>query len=385
MSERMKEGKRIIKKEEYFARLGQGVPIGDCWVDMGTGELAYALREVVVTSVPINKYNDRTFIMHNVCACVMSADNTRVDTRQRDARIRAAEQQRAFEQKKKITKERLYKVTKEYFSLKKVRSFPNEQLFKSIQGREALLLTGIANDDRPLSVDAFPSDLYVKETQLITEFVQIRSITAKQLKPSKPGEIRPEPTGLEKWHRERSQLDPFAYHAAQQPVIKAVAVGGVVMMSAAGVGALYKAGAFSVKTNLTTAAIKGGTSVIGQAVGGGGAKDINVIGVAGDAFLSPGVGSVVGNAVEWKPFGKTRPFSMVGYNKSFGEFGIEAATSYGLDKVGGYGFNKFSVYLETQGERIFYDIFYSTWQQIISNKTTNSLTQGYESPNNPDN
>jgi hypothetical protein len=46
----MKDGKRIIKKEEYFARLSQGVPIGNCWVDMGNGELAYALHEVVVTS-----------------------------------------------------------------------------------------------------------------------------------------------------------------------------------------------------------------------------------------------------------------------------------------------------------------------------------------------
>jgi hypothetical protein len=100
MSERMKEGKRIIKKEEYFARLGQGVPIGDCWVDMGNGELAYALREVVVTSVPINKYNDRTFIMYNVCACVMSADNTRVDT-QGDMKIEEVENALKYERRKK--------------------------------------------------------------------------------------------------------------------------------------------------------------------------------------------------------------------------------------------------------------------------------------------
>jgi hypothetical protein len=31
-------------------------------VDMGNGQLAYALQEVVVTGVPFNKYGDKFFI-----------------------------------------------------------------------------------------------------------------------------------------------------------------------------------------------------------------------------------------------------------------------------------------------------------------------------------
>jgi len=75
----MSDPRRIISKNEYFTRLDQGVPIGNCWVDMGNGEYVYVLHEVVVVGVPINKYNDRTFIPSNTYVCV--ADNTRVDTR----------------------------------------------------------------------------------------------------------------------------------------------------------------------------------------------------------------------------------------------------------------------------------------------------------------
>jgi hypothetical protein len=381
MGKKVKE--RVISEAEYLARLEQGVPVGNCWVDMGNGQLAYALQEVVVVGVPFNKYGDKFFDIHTLYFCV--TDNIYIDTQKLDAQADIVKQHIAFEQRKKDMKNRLYKITKEYFSLKKAQSFPNQQLLNDLQCSEIFLLLGITHDDRLLSIDAFPLDLYAKETPLINEFVQIRSVTAKPIKPSDPGTIKRAPTGYEKWDMERRQLDPFAYRVAQQPIIKAVAVGGLVMMGATGAGALYKAGAFSIETNLKAVAIKGGASAIGQAIAGDGAKDINVTGVASDAFLCPGVGSVVGNAVEWKPFDKTQPFSMVGYNKSFGEFGIESATSYGFDKIGGYGFNKFSVYMGTQGEKIFYDIFNSTWLQVINNATIERLTQGYESPDNQDN
>jgi hypothetical protein len=378
MGKKVKE--RVISEAGYLVRLEQGVPVGDCRVDMGNGQLAYALQEVVVVGVPFNKYGDKFYNMRTVCICV--ADNTRIDTQRRDAQISAVEKQMEFERRKKETRERLYKVTQEYFNLKKAQSFPDEQLFKSIQGREVILLSGIVNEDRPLSTAAFPPDLYAKETPLINEFVQIRSVTAKPIKPSDPGTIKRAPTGYEKWMMNRKQLDPFAYAMGSRPEIQFAATA---LMGGGTLNYLRAAGAFSVETSMKAAALKGGASVIGQAVGGDGARDINVIGVVGDAFLYPGTGAIVGNALEWKPFGETQSFRMVGYNKSFGEFGIEAATSYGFDKVGGYGFNKFSVYLETQGEKIFYDIFNSTWLQIINNKTANRLTQGYESPDNQDN
>jgi hypothetical protein len=76
MGEKVKE--RVISENEYLARLEQGVPVGNCWVDMGNGELAYALQEVVVVGVPFNKYDDKFFDVHTVNFCV--ADNTRIYT-----------------------------------------------------------------------------------------------------------------------------------------------------------------------------------------------------------------------------------------------------------------------------------------------------------------
>lgn len=169
---------RIISEDEYLARLEQGVPVGNCWVDMGNGQLAYALQEVVVVGVPFNKYGDKFFDVHAINVCV--ADNTRIDTQRRDAQISNVEKQIAFEQRKKEVNNRLYQVTKEYFRLKKAQSFPDQQLFNSIQSRETLLLCAIANEKQPLIASAFPSELYAKEMQLINEFIRIRSVTTKE-------------------------------------------------------------------------------------------------------------------------------------------------------------------------------------------------------------
>jgi hypothetical protein len=68
MGKKTKE--QVISQEEYFARLEQGVPVGDCRIDMGNGELAYALYEVVVVGVPFNKYADKFFEMLEVNVCV---------------------------------------------------------------------------------------------------------------------------------------------------------------------------------------------------------------------------------------------------------------------------------------------------------------------------
>jgi hypothetical protein len=81
----MGNNKRIIKKEEYLVRLSQGIPIGDCWVDLGNGELAYALHEVVVTGVEYTKYKDKTFIEYDVCALI--SDNTRTNIKQSNVNV----------------------------------------------------------------------------------------------------------------------------------------------------------------------------------------------------------------------------------------------------------------------------------------------------------
>jgi hypothetical protein len=86
----MSDKRRIIKKEEYFIRLDQGIPVGDCWVDMGNGELAYALHEVAAIAVPYNKYNDREFVFKSISVCI--ADNTRVDNIQKKQFEKAIEQ-----------------------------------------------------------------------------------------------------------------------------------------------------------------------------------------------------------------------------------------------------------------------------------------------------
>jgi hypothetical protein len=362
---------RVISEAEYLARLEQGVPVGNCWVDMGNGQLAYALQEVVVVARKFNKYGDK-FLIPQTVSVLAVANTTRMDTRQRDARIHAVEQHIEFERRKKEVKNRLYNVTKEYFSLKKAQSFPDERLLKSIQGREAILLSGIANDDRPLSVDAFPPDLYAKEMQLITEFVQIRSVTEKPIKPSNPGTIKRSPTEYEKWMMERKQLDPFAYAMGSRPEIQFVAIA---LAGGGTLNYLRAAGAFSVETNMTAAAIKATASVTGQIAVGNGVERLNVIGVASDAFLLPGLGSLTGSFAELKPFNDKEKFRIIGYNKTFNEFGIQSVTFYGIGKIGGYGFNSFSRYLETPGQQIFYNLNYDFWRQIISIKISDKIIE----------
>lgn len=71
----------VIKKELYFFLLESGIPY-EGWVDWGDGIVAYALREVEVVSVPINKYGDHYLKMMTIPVCVI--DKARIDTRQMD-------------------------------------------------------------------------------------------------------------------------------------------------------------------------------------------------------------------------------------------------------------------------------------------------------------
>jgi hypothetical protein len=376
-----KRQEQILSQDEYFARMEQGVPVGDCWVDMGNGQFAYALQEVVVTARQLNKYGDKVFMTRTVSVLAV-ADNTRVDTRARDEHIRYVEKQLEFERRKKEVTNKLYNITKEYFRNEKAKAFLNKPFLEKLQFTETVLLLGIPNDKTPLSTAAFPTGLYQKESALIDEFVQIRTVTAIEFRQRDPGTIKRSPTGYEKWMMERKQLDPFAYQMGSRPEIQIVAVA---LLGSGAISYASSAGAFSLETNMTAAAIKGGASFVGQAVAGDGVQDVNLVMVASSAFLYPGAGAVAGNIVEIRPFEMQEPFKAVGYNKTLGEFGIQAATSYGTGKVGNYGFNKFSRYLETPKEQTFYNIFYNTWMQIISSKVSNKLTTEYEQQNKEDN
>ena len=49
---------RIISKDEYLARTGQDVMMGDCFINMGNDNFAYTTHDVIVAEVPIKlKYS----------------------------------------------------------------------------------------------------------------------------------------------------------------------------------------------------------------------------------------------------------------------------------------------------------------------------------------
>jgi len=74
----MSDPGRLYSKNECLTRLKQGISVGDCWVDMGNGEVAYFQKKVEALSIPINKYNDRFFEIMNVVS-VCAADKLRVE------------------------------------------------------------------------------------------------------------------------------------------------------------------------------------------------------------------------------------------------------------------------------------------------------------------
>jgi hypothetical protein len=178
MGEKVKE--RIIPEAEYLARLEQGVPVGNCWVDMGNGQLAYALQEVVVVGVPFNKYGDKFYDIHAVNFCV--ADNTRIDIQQRDAQISAANSSMEYDRKKRDVKERLYKAVSAYFSKEKAKSFgigPEYQAkVRELEVKETLLLLAITQD-RDISYSAFPYDFYIQNQQLVDDYFQLMKLPEK--------------------------------------------------------------------------------------------------------------------------------------------------------------------------------------------------------------
>jgi hypothetical protein len=124
MGKKIKE--RIISQDEYFARIGQGVPIGDCWIDVGNGEYAYALQEVVVVGVPFNKYGDKSFAVQHISALAI-ADNTRVDTRQRDVKIRVAENAIEADRTKKELVAKVKNIVNKYYD-NEIKQFPEQEV-----------------------------------------------------------------------------------------------------------------------------------------------------------------------------------------------------------------------------------------------------------------
>jgi hypothetical protein len=122
MGKKVKE--RIIPEAEYLARLEQGVPVGNCWVDMGNGQMAYALQEVVVVGVTFNKYGDKFYDAHTVNFCV--ADNTRMDTRQRDAQIHAFNSAMEMDRKKKALVTKVKDIVNKYYD-NQIKQFPDRE------------------------------------------------------------------------------------------------------------------------------------------------------------------------------------------------------------------------------------------------------------------
>jgi hypothetical protein len=208
----MSKNKRIIKKEEYFTRLAQGVPVGDCWVDMGNGELAYALYEVVVISAPVSKYGDRTFLLHDICAIAV-ADNTRVDTRQRDIKIREAENAMEKERKKKELVGKVKSIVNKYYD-NEIKQFPDQ---------EALLVSGklrfnreIITKDRFYHYD-FPAKLMTGvDGETIKELITISggNFTDEDPRFRQTYLSQYEPSWSEKWSESDNILAKVSYNIA---------------------------------------------------------------------------------------------------------------------------------------------------------------------------
>jgi hypothetical protein len=59
---------RVIPQAEYCVRLEQRIPVGDCWVDMGNGVLAYAFQKMLTIDFIISRYGERSFALVDVCA-----------------------------------------------------------------------------------------------------------------------------------------------------------------------------------------------------------------------------------------------------------------------------------------------------------------------------
>lgn len=122
----------------------------------------------------------------------------------------------------------------------------------------------------------------------------------------------------------RKQVDPFGVGMAQQPVIQAIAVGGLAVTAP-----ILVTEAGLVSTEMW--ALKGGVSAVSQAIVNG-PKEINATAVIGDAILIPGVDAIASNFIEYRPFSEEDTWRIAGYNKNVKEYLVEVGFSYYFGK-----------------------------------------------------
>jgi hypothetical protein len=107
---------------------------------MGNGEFAYARQEVVVVARQFNKYGDKFYDMYTANICV--ADNIRVDTRQKDIKIRAVENAMEMDRKKKELIAKVKDIVNKYYD-NKIKQFPDQEtllVFDKLQfNRETII------------------------------------------------------------------------------------------------------------------------------------------------------------------------------------------------------------------------------------------------------
>ncbi len=166
-------------------------------------------------------------------------DRTPSSIKQTKEKIKAFEFNEKNKKEQEIRKKQLINIVRNFY-IKQLSSISfsktltqkeKEECSSFLKGEMELKIRQISDEwNVPIIL---PMHLYMQNSKLINDFNTYRNTFGYKWEPTPTGEIRRTPTGYEKWLAERQQLDPFAYQMAQQPVIKAVAVGGLAATGAA--------------------------------------------------------------------------------------------------------------------------------------------------------
>lgn len=130
----------------------------------------------------------------------------------------------------------------------------------------------------------------------------------------------------------RANLPMLKAASAVATITANVSAGGFGSMSSSGFSILAEGG-------LKEAGIRASTSILGQFATKDGFKGIDAMDVIFDSMLGSGAAAVADGAFDFKPFDDKPKFYGVGFNKSFGKAGFEAAGYYINGKIADKAFN----------------------------------------------
>jgi hypothetical protein len=169
------------------------------------------LQEVVVVGVPFNKYGDRMFVLQNIAVCV--SDNARVDTRQRDVKIRAAENAIEMDRKKKSLVAKVKDIVNKYYD-NQIKQFPDRETL--------LMISKLRFNKETITKDRFyhydfPQELMSgTDGEIIKELITISggSFTDENPYHRQAYFSTYEPSFWEEWSESENMLTKFSYTLA---------------------------------------------------------------------------------------------------------------------------------------------------------------------------